>query len=178
MVAVDTSAYGSAFPRVGSLEDPRWGKVVRDVLAGRDVKVPEAMLKELAVKSGVSREEALRQLASLGRGAEALPEASAAVRMAIKEAGSKSVSIWDRRIAASAADLRELFATGDFQQARALFRSGLMSREQIISLRPTGVIPGHGWDPGMLAVLAALGLGGAAATSDHGAPAVVTPDYQ
>jgi rRNA-processing protein FCF1 len=168
--AVDTNAYILAFPGRGTV-DPRWTKVAREILAGRDIRVPEAMIEELAQGSGLSRAQILDDLATLGRRSSTIPEAAKSTREAIERVAKARVrkDPFDPRIGASAAELGEVFATGDQNLARAVFKSGLMTREQILSLQPPGVIPGHGWDNSMLAIIVALGLvGGAdAVTPEH-----------
>jgi hypothetical protein len=91
-----------------------------------------------------------------------IPEGSAASRAALDKVASKKLSEFDRRIGASAADYGKQFATGDKRQAEALIKSGLMTREQIVSLTPPGLRPGEGWSSSTIAALVAIALAGSA----------------
>lgn len=145
-VALDTSAYYSLFDTPLRKAD-NWNEVVTGLLSGRDLRVPESMIRELTVKSGLNRAEVLQNLTSIAGRVEVLPEGAFANSAALREAGLAGRGmVWDRRIGASAVDLRQMFGTGDWDQARAAvdvlekaLGSRDLARQHVLWLRPKGV---------------------------------------
>lgn len=172
-VALDSSAYYSLFP--GARKPDAFQQLVQKALGGRDVRIPETMMKELVVKSRLTRAEVIRNLESVAARVEVIPEGAFSTRAALKEAGLVGKGwAWDRRISASAVDLGEMFATGDRRQAKAFV--DVLARSMSRDAARAHVMSLSTFDPKTLGVLFALGLGGAAANSSS--PAPVYPEHQ
>jgi hypothetical protein len=173
VVALDSSGYYSLFP--GKRPPDAFQDLVRGALSGRDVRIPKAMLKELAVNSGLTRADVLRNLRSVAARVEVIPEGAFSTRKALKSAGLVGKKFtFDRRIAASAIDLGEMFGTGDRRQMRAFI--DVLSRSMSRDAARAHVVSLSSVDPRNLGVLFALGFGGAAVGSNT--PWPVSPQQQ